>query len=106
MATIWFLKEGEIQSGPPIEEKSLDWCIKNLGLRSDNWLTDLPTKNLTVGEKSKTGLGPYRGFRFVLVEVDQDDLGTSSITEEWKTGFRLLNMDATEARIVLEQSTR
>ena len=28
MATIWFLKEGEIQSDPPIEEKSLDWCIK------------------------------------------------------------------------------
>ncbi len=102
MATIWFLKEGEAQVGPPTAEKPLDWCVKHLGLRPDNWLTDLATKNLTVGEKSKAGLGPYRGFRFVIVEVDQDDLSASS-SKDWKTGFHLIDMDATEARKVLEK---
>ena len=90
MATIWFLQEGEIQKGPPIATKPLDWCVINLGLRPDSWIAK---KNLTVGEKSETGRGPYRGFRFVLVEVNQDDLRIG-----WKTGFHLLDRDATEVR--------
>jgi len=61
MATIRFLQEGEIQKGPPIATKPLDRCVINLGLRPDNWIAK---KNLTVGEKSETGRGPYRGFRF------------------------------------------
>lgn len=102
MATIWFLKEGEIQVGPPKGEKPLDWCVENLGLQPDNWITDLATKNLTIGEKSKAGLGPYRGFRFVIIQVDDDDLSTVS-AKNWKPGFHLLEMDATEARKILEK---
>ena len=96
MATIWFLQEGKIQKGPPIAIKPLDWCVINLGLRPDNWIAE---KNLAVGEKSATGRGPYRGFRFVLVEVSQDDLRTG-----WKTGFHLLDTDATEVRKVLAEN--
>jgi len=102
MATIWFLKEGETQVGAAAGEKPLDWCIKHLGLRQDNWIADLATIDLTIGKKSKAGLGPYRGFRFVIVEVDQDDLSASS-SKNWKTGFHLIDMDATEARKVLEK---
>jgi hypothetical protein len=100
LATIWFLKEGELHAGPSIERKSLDWSVENLGLRPDNWIADLPTKNLTIGEKSEAGLGPYRGFRFVIVEINQDELGTNS---GWKTGFHLLDIDATEAGKVLAE---
>jgi hypothetical protein len=97
LATIWFLKEGELHAGPSIERKSLDWCFENLGLRPDNWIADLPPKNLTIGGKSEAGLGPYRGFRFVIVEINLDELGTSSTSKNWKAGFHLLDMDATEA---------
>jgi len=96
MATIWFLQEGEIQKGPSIATKPLDWCVINLGLRPDNWIAK---KNLAVGEKSETGRGPHRGFRFVLVEVNQDDLRTG-----WKTGYHLLDTDATEVRKVLAEN--
>ena len=37
MATIWFLKDGEAQLAFPIARKPLEWCVKNIGLRPDNW---------------------------------------------------------------------
>jgi hypothetical protein len=98
MATIWFLKEGEIQTGPAEAEKPLDWCIKNLGLRQDNWWADLTTTSIVIGEKAKGGLGPFRGFRYVLVEVNQDNIGKGS---DWPPGFYLLDTNATDARKIL-----
>jgi len=57
MATIWFLKEGEAQLAFPIAQKPLDWCVKTIGLRPDNWRADLRSKNLTIAENSPTAFG-------------------------------------------------
>ena len=101
MATIWFLKEGKIQTGPSAAEKPTQWCEKSLGLRPDNWIADLATHNLTIGEKSKTGSEPYRGYRFVVVEVKDEDL--KNLTGNgWKAGFHLLEKNATEVRDILD----
>lgn len=55
MATIWFLKEGEIQQGPLAAEMSVQWYEKSLAFRSDNWIANLATSTYTIGEKSKMG---------------------------------------------------
>jgi len=100
MAIIWFLKEGEIQVGPPKAEKPLEWCVQNLDLQPENWLAPLEQKNITIGQKTK--LGEYRSFRFVLIEVNDNDLRGADQT--WKQGFHLLDMDAQTARPILERS--
>jgi len=50
MATVWFLKEGDVQLAFPIARKPLEWCVKNIGLRPDNWRADLARKNLTIAK--------------------------------------------------------
>jgi hypothetical protein len=98
MATIWFLKEGKAQLAFPISRKPLEWCVKNIGLRPDNWRADLATKNLTIVKNSATEFGgTCRTFGYVIVEIDKDDLGSSRVSEEWKQGFHLLDSDEIEA---------
>ena len=98
MATIWFLKDGEAQLAFPIARKPLEWCVKNIGLRPDNWRADLARKNLTIAKNSPTGLGgTYRALGCVIVEIDKDDLATSLVSKEWKQGFHLLDSDEIEA---------
>jgi len=98
MATIWFLKEGEAQLAFPIARKPLEWCVNNIGLRPDNWRTDLATKNLTIAQNSRTGFGEtYPVFGYIIVEIDKDDLATSRLSKEWKQGFHLLESDEIEA---------
>jgi hypothetical protein len=91
MATIWFLEEGPIQ-GPPAAEKSLGWCVKNLGLRADDWIAP---------QNSKPELAAYRGFCYVVVQVSDADL---TDTKNWKTGFYLLEKDATRVRKILQNN--
>src|ERR1044071_7001808 len=99
MATIWFVNEAEVQHGPSAADKPLDWCVSELGLRPENWVTDLATTNLTLGEK--TNPEPcHRGSRFVLVQIGDEDLAGS---DGWKTGFHLLDMEAATARNLLER---
>ena len=102
MVTSWFLKGGEVQLACRIARKPLEWCVKNIGLRPDNWRADLARKNLTIAKNSTTGFGTDRTFGYVVVEIDKDDLATSRMSEEWKTGFHLLDSDEIEARRVLE----
>ncbi len=100
VVTIWFVKEGEIQVGSPIAEKPLDWCVETLGLRQDNWIAPLERKNLTIGEKKV--LGEYGPFRFVVIEITEDDLRAIS-DKAWQPGFYLLDMDVVEVKRILER---
>ena len=100
MATIWFVKEGEVQKGPAMATQPLDWCVTTLGLRPDNWVTDLATKKQTIGENIDHVVAGR--FRSVLVQIGDDDL-TSSGRKEWKTGFHLLDMDSMTARNLFER---
>jgi len=102
MATMWFFKEGEVQSGFSRGHRSIDWCVNNLGLRQHNWFAPLTTKELTFGEKRTNGLEPYRSFCFVIVALKEEDLETAP-HNGWRPGFYLLNMGATEARAVLKR---
>jgi len=82
-----------------IARKPLEWCVNNIGLRPDNWRTDLATKNLTIAQNSRTGFGEtYPVFGYIIVEIDKDDLATSRLSKEWKQGFHLLESDEIEAR--------
>jgi hypothetical protein len=100
MATIWFVKENEDENGLAMASKPLEWCVSKLGLRPDNWLTDLATKKLTIGEKTHPEPAGYRGFRSVLVQIADEDLSGAGA---WKTGFHLLDIDAAMARNLLER---
>ena len=88
MATVWFAKEGEIQVGFPIAEKPVAWCVENLGLRPESWIASLKQYNLTIGQKTK--LGEFKEPRFVVVELEEEDLHGAD--KAWKLGFYLLAM--------------
>jgi len=98
MASIWFVKEGEIQKGYPIAQKPVGWCVKNLGLPSDNWIAGLGQTSLTIGQK--TILGVYGDYPFVVVEIDDDDVRAGA--QSWKTGFYLLEINPRDARRVID----
>lgn len=100
MAIIWFVKQGQIQVGPSAAEKSLDWCVKNLGLSADDWIANLEQSNLIMGQNRNPGLTPYGGFRHVIVGVDDDDHVDRN---DWKKGFYLLKKDAVQVRKILEE---
>ena len=95
MAIVWFVKEGDVQVSFPIARKPLQWCIDNIGLRPDNWRSDLTSGNLTVSERDATA--NYQQFGYVVVEVDQEDLATSSMSNQWRQGFHLLDSNEIEA---------
>ncbi len=87
MATIWFLKEGEIQRGPAIAKRSIDWCVDKLGLIESDRIADLNERNLTIGKKVQMGeLGPNR---FVLIEINDSDRQDLS-SKSWATGYYLI----------------
>jgi len=79
MAKIWFVKDGMTGQGDPVSEKPLAWCIRNLGLTSQDWKADLDS-GFTVGDK--TDLSPYSNSRWVVIQVDEDEAGS-----KWKTGY-------------------
>ena len=87
MATIWYMKEGEIQRGSAAGERSIDWCVEQVGLKESNWIAGLETRNLTIGEK--TPMSDYRGNRFVVVEINDSGRKDSS-GKSWATGYYLL----------------
>ena len=87
MATIWFLKEGEIQRGPAIAKRSIDWCVDKLGLKESNRIADLNGRNLTIGKRSR--YGELRPNRFVLIEINDSDRQDSS-RKSWATGYYLI----------------
>jgi hypothetical protein len=95
MASIWFVKEGEPQSGDSIAQKPIDWCVKNLGLKPDNWIAGLEERNLTIGQKTATGA--VADYRFVIVKID-DVAGAKG----WKPGFYLLDVEPRNARRVID----
>ena len=97
MATIWFCREGEIQVGPPIAQRSIDWCVKNLGLQASNWMAGPKQTHLVIGQKSPLGaLGEYR---FVVVEIDDDDVDAG--VKGWKMGYYLLEIEPRDARRII-----
>ena len=97
MATIWFVKEGEIQVGPPIAQRSVDWCVENLGLQASNWITGPKRTHLVIGQKMPLGaLGEYR---FVVVEIDADDVDAG--VKGWKMGYYLLEIAPRDARRII-----
>src|ERR1044071_7975248 len=102
MATIWFVKEGEVQNGPAMATQPLDWCVSKLGLGPNNWVTDLVTKELRTGETVARDVPADRGFGCVLVQVGNDDLKDAGRTE-WKTGFHLLDLDAMTTKKLFER---
>ncbi len=87
MATIWYLKEGEIQRGPSIAERSIDWCVDILGLKESDLMTGLETRGLTIGEK--TPMSDYRGNRYVVIEIN-DAARQDSSGKLWETGYYLI----------------
>ena len=92
MAIVWFVNEGDIQVALPIARKPLEWCIKKIDLRPENWRPDLKRDNLTVVTRPRTR--KYQSFGYVIVEIDQDDFATGDVSKEWKQGFHLLGNDA------------
>jgi hypothetical protein len=101
MATIWLVKSGETQKGPPAGEKPLDWCVMNLELRRDHWIRGLDTRKLTIGEKENPQLASYRGFRHAVVQLDEAEVAGRV---GWKAGYYLLDKDATQVSKVFDAS--
>jgi len=102
MATIWFLKEGEIQRGPAIAKRSIDWCVDELGLKEIDRIADLNVRNLTIGKKVQMGeSGPNR---FVLIEINDSDRQDLS-RKSWATGYYLIiDKEPAEVQRVLVSS--
>jgi len=46
-------KRGQAQSAFPISRKPLEWCVKNIGLRPDNWRAVLRRKNLAIAKTAQ-----------------------------------------------------
>ncbi len=101
MATIWFVKEGEIQKGPSIAERSIDWCINKLGLKESDWIADLSTRKLTIG--SKTPISSYRGYRFVVIEI-KDPGHQHSSGKSWATGYYIIDKEPAEVQQILSSA--
>lgn len=101
MATIWFLKEGEIQRGPAIAKRSIDWCVDKLGLKESNRIADLNERNLTIGKRSR--YGELRPNRFVLIEINDSDRQDLS-HKSWATGYYLIDKEPAEVQRVLSSA--
>lgn len=95
MANLWFLKSGEKQSGDPVV-KSLDWCIDNLELNPSQRFEKVEGSPLLIGEKEDPHKAPALGLRFAIVQLFPED-----VKGGWKTGFYLLEKNATEVRKIL-----
>ena len=106
MAKIWMHKSGEAQRGERADDRPLNFCIDELQLRQDDWIAPLDKKDpLIIGEKEDPTRTPFRGLRFVVVEINNDDLSCKS--PDWRTGYYLLkSLDATQASKILQQNTR
>ena len=99
MAKIWLLKPGEIRRGEPVDDRSLDFCFSNLGLRQRDWVAQLETKDPIVGKTEDAERAP--AFGHVLIEIDESDL--TQAHPGWQIGYYMLrSMDATKAREVLK----
>jgi hypothetical protein len=98
MARIWFLKEGAQQRGEAQTEKSLDWCVKELGLQKSHWDESLQQRPLIIGQPSQ--LSAVREYRFVVVTLDESDV-SGEAAEGWKPGACLIDMTPDEVRPIL-----
>src|ERR1051325_4382479 len=92
MAIVWFVQDVDIQVAFPIARKPLEWCIKKIGLRPENWRPDLKRDNLTVLASSRTR--KYQSLGYVVVEIDQEDFPAGDVSKGWKHGFHLLGSEA------------
>jgi|GEM_PF-3596316 len=100
MAIIWFVKSGEIQEGFPAGSESLHWFVENLGMRRDDRIIGLETRNPKIGEKEDPRRSPLGGFRHAVVAVNDADLAEN---KNWKPGFYLLEKSATQVIEILEE---
>ena len=99
MAQIWFVKSGEspTKGDEPYAERSLEWCVDNLGLRQADWikpLGDLPK----IGDS--THLDAYRDPQYVVVKVENEEINDLS-AKGWKSGFYLpkISIDQVKKRL-------
>lgn len=79
MAKIWFVKEGLTGQGDPVAEKTLNWCVQNLGLKPTDWKSSLNSP-LTLGQR--TALSEYSNLRFVVISLEENEA-----TIDWKAGY-------------------
>ncbi len=101
MATIWFLKEGEIQRGPAIARRSIDWCVDKLGLKESDLIADLNERNLTIGKKVQ--MVELRPNQFVLIEINDSNRQDLS-RKSWATGYYLIDKEPAEVQQALVSS--
>ncbi len=101
MATIRFLKEGEIQRGPAIARRSIDWCVDKLGLKESDRIADLNERNRMIGKKVQ--IGELRPDRFVLIEINDSDRQDLS-RKSWATGYYLIDKEPAEVQRVLSSA--
>jgi hypothetical protein len=99
MAQIWFVKSGEspTKGDGPYAERSLEWCVNNLGLRQADWKTPLGSPP-EIGDS--TPLNAFRAPQHVVVQVENEDI-TDLSGKGWKSGFYLpqISMDQVKKRL-------
>lgn len=95
MAKIWFVREGAKPTfGDPVGEKSLEWCVDNLGLSQSDWKAPFESPPL-LGES--TSLDPFKSPGYVIIEIENQDI-TSSFGKGWRTGFYKSPLSVKQAR--------
>jgi hypothetical protein len=72
MAKIWLLREGVPLQGNPLAEKSLPWCVDELGLRRGYRLAT-PRETLIIGRASASDLSPFGHRRYVVIELEDPE---------------------------------
>ena len=97
MALIWLLKPGEGQRGPAFDNRSLEFCFNELGLRQRDRINKY-RRLIKEDLKRSLALGP----RYAVVELLNADLNKGH--PGWETGYYYLRIDATEAREILERT--
>ena len=97
MALIWLLKPGEEQRGPAFDNRSLEFCFNELGLRQRDRINKY---RRLIKEDLKRPLD--LGLRYAVVELLNEDLNKGH--PGWETGYYYLHIDATEAREILERT--
>lgn len=88
MAKIWLLREGVPLQGNPLAEKSLPWCVDELGLRRGYRLAT-PRETLMIGRASTSDLSPFGHRRYVVIELEDPET-TAYARECWRNGYYLV----------------
>lgn len=102
MAKIWFVKEGDQPTlGGPVAEKSLQWCIENLGLQRSHWKRP-PDHGIKI-KSDRPDLDAFREPSIVVVEAQDNDVLNSP---GWKAGYYVvISLSVQEAKKRLEKTS-